>query len=519
MTADVGLAAAAGIVGGTFVSEDLALISALGLARQELLSWPLALGASLAGIYVGDLFLFYAGKSGGKWVSPTFLPRSLACFVGDHRNGGWAVFLARFLPGARVITYVSAGAAGMSTLRFAWITGVAVSVWVLAIALLGRAIPAPWIAAGLGVALLAGWISRPNPRQRARLAFYRLLRHRHFEFWPMGLFYFPVVIYGILLAVRHRSVRAPMDANPGIPNGGILGESKAFILERLPVQLDARLRFTAIDLRAEDSVGSRRAVLDWMSGAGLSFPIILKPDIGQRGAGVSLIRNDEGLARYVTGRGFRVIAQEYCPFTEEVGVNYRRFPGQATGRITGVTRKRFPFITGDGVKSATELVLDDPRARYMAAVYLDRHDSVRDRVLAVGERLKLVESGNHCQGAIFEDGRSLITPELEAALDRIAREIPELYTGRFDLRFQDEGALGSGRGFKIIECNAGSGEATHIYDARTSLWNAYRTLFSQLRDLFLIGVANQRRGVFAKTGLLRSALHFRRVSRQYPPTT
>ena len=51
----------------------------------------------------------------------------------------------------------------------------------------------------------------------------------------------------------------------------------------------------------------------------------------------------------------------------------------------------------------------------MAATYLKRHDAIRGKILAAGERLKLVEAGNHCQGCIFRDGMHLWSEALEDA--------------------------------------------------------------------------------------------------------
>ena len=46
----------------------------------------------------------------------------------------------------------------------------------------------------------------------------------------------------------------------------------------------------------------------------------------------------------------------------------------------------------------------------------------------------------------------------------------------------------------MLELNGVSAEATHIYDPKTSLFAAYRTLFTQWRLAFAIGAANRARG-------------------------
>jgi hypothetical protein len=89
----------------------------------------------------------------------------------------------------------------------------------------------------------------------------------------------------------------------------------------------------------------------------------------------------------------------------------------------------------------------------------------------------------------------LVTPELEQTVDAIARRVPGFYIGRFDIRYHDEASLKAGRGLMIVELNGASAEATSIYDAKNSVWQAYRTLFMQWRLVFEIGAANRRLGV------------------------
>jgi membrane protein DedA with SNARE-associated domain len=481
-----------GIAVGSFVSEDLALISAVALVQTGVL--PLLVGflAAAGGIFVGDLLLFYAGRYGLKRV---LSKKSNQRFDAFGRSGWsrFAVFFARFIPGARFPTYVGAGLARMPGLEFAAITGIAVVLWTGLGFWIGKFVPGAWIEAHLstivaGLVVLFVVITIASKRLRSKISFllqlyfYRVLRFRYFEFWPMWLFYPPVVLYGVGLAIRYRTIRAPIDANPGVKNGGVLGESKSGILSSLGDALPESLKYGVVS----DAV----TTLAWMQKVKLSFPIVLKPDVGQRGSGVLLVRGESQLKEYfetVSSEGV-FIAQEFCAFPNEIGVNYVRYPEQTRGTIVGITRKKFPCIVGDGVHTLSELIFRDARARYIAGTYLKRFPDAQSRVLAQGERLPLVESGNHCQGAIFEDGAELWSAQLEARIDEIVRQVPGVYTGRFDLRFSEVQELKAGKGFKIIELNVGAGEATQIYDANKTLCEAYGILFQQLRDLFRIGI-------------------------------
>jgi len=117
-----------------------------------------------------------------------------------------------------------------------------------------------------------------------------------------------------------------------------------------------------------------------------------------------------------------------------------------------------------------------------------------NEVLAAGETLKLVETGNHAQGCIFRDGMHLHTDALERAMDEISRSLPGFFVGRYDIRYENEEDFKQGRNFQIVELNGATSEATSIYDPRNSLFSAYRTLFRQWRLVFAIGARNRANG-------------------------
>src|SRR6202012_1297524 len=111
----------------------------------------------------------------------------------------------------------------------------------------------------------------------------------------------------------------------------------------------------------------------------------------------------------------------------------------------------------------------------------------------------LVFVGNHCKGSIFYDGADLVTAELTEAIDRLAKSMPDFFFGRIDVRFASPTLLRRGQGFRVIEVNGVGSEATHIWDPRTKLLDAWRTQFLHYGSAFRIGAANRRRG-FACSG-------------------
>jgi hypothetical protein len=288
--------------------------------------------------------------------------------------------------------------------------------------------------------------------------------------------------------------------------------------------------FVAIDrpTLAQQAVGGTslddelQAALVRVHDAGLALPLVAKPDLGCRGAGVKLLRSSDDLRAYLGAfpLGARLILQRYVAVEGEAGVFYCRRPGQASGRIVSITLKYFPYVYGDGRRTLRELILADPRAGRVPHLYLQRHAARLDSVPAAGTPIRLAFAGSHSRGAIFRDGSHLVTPAMEERFEAIARRLPEFHFGRFDVRFADFAQLQRGEGFTIVEVNGAGAESTHIWDRKTSLWKAWRDLMRQYRWLFEIGRANKERG-FAPLTFAQFRAAYRRekaLTPLYPPT-
>jgi hypothetical protein len=351
-------------------------------------------------------------------------------------------------------------------------------------------------------------------RSRRRLVG-RWRRWFRWEFWPLYVFYPPVVVYIAYLGIKFRSWTLFTAANPAIPAGGFVGESKHQILDHLK---DAGRWLPCSTLLACGAPRERAAEAEeFMRQHGLQFPVVLKPDAGQRGSGVAIVRSAEQLCEYLTRSSFPAILQEYVP-GEEYGIFYYRYPDSERGRVFSVTEKKMPVLLGDGKCTLEELILADDRAVCMSDFYLRKNLDRTHRVLATGESVQLVEIGTHCRGAIFLDGGETITPALEEVIDQIAKRFDGFFFGRFDIRVPSRQDFMAGRNIKIIELNGVTSEATHIYDPKLSLFEAYRVLFRQWRIAFEIGHLNRGRGIRpASVGeLLDAARRYSHLSQSYP---
>ena len=500
------------LAGSTLVSEDLTCMAAGVMVAQGRVGFLLAASACLVGIYGGDLLLFLLGRVLGR---PALKRAPLKWFLRDSdvalssawfANQGFKVIVAsRFLPGARLPTYFAAGLLHTNFWKFAVYFFLAAAAWTPALvglsAGLGGGVMYSSLLHGRGLALKLGMtgfvvyltmrlllsISSHRGRRLLVSSWRRLTR---WEFWPPWVFYAPVVYCIVRLALEHRSLTLFTAVNPAMPASGFIGESKSEILQGLSGAGDCVARYSVIEASGGLTVRFSKAKA-FMAQNGLSYPVVLKPDAGQRGSGVAILRSDLELEDSLRDSGVESIIQEYVPGAE-FGVFYYRYPNASHGQILSITEKRFPSVTGNGKSSLERLILDDPRAVCMAQFYLNHLKSRLWEVPEPGKSVQLVELGTHCRGAVFLDGSWVKTDALEAAIDRISKTYDGFYFGRYDIRTPCVEDFKEGRNFKIVELNGVTSEATHIYDPKNSLWNAYKVLFEQWRIAFEIGAHNSR---------------------------
>jgi membrane protein DedA with SNARE-associated domain len=499
----------------TLVSEDGAAIGAALLSAVGLLEWRGSFCGIFLGIWFGDVALYAVARRWGRpllaqpWVARRIPPARLAASERWFaRVGGWALIACRVAPGTRLPTYLAAGLLRMPFATFLAITGAAAFAWSAAVFSLSftlgtaveRFLPtARKAAVVIPLAIIAIWLLIAGLRRLAdRKARWRFMgwvgRWRHWEFWPAWLFYAPVALYYAWLALRFRGCTLPTAANPGMTHGGMVGESKFDTLREL-MATSPEVTASAFRIEAGPAVKPRvEQLLAAMDASGLMFPLVLKPDLGQRGLGIKVVRSAAEAAAYFASMAHAVVAQRYVAGPFEAGIFYVRMPGEAQGRILAITEKIFPRLVGDGKHTVEELIWRDRRARCMARRYLHRLNARRAEVLPAGETLRLVEAGNHAQGCIFRDGADWWSRQLELAMDEISRRLTGFHFGRYDVRFSCLEEFRAGRGFQILELNGAASEVTGIYDSRNTLVTAYRTLFRQWRIAHEIGAANRARG-------------------------
>lgn len=315
-----------------------------------------------------------------------------------------------------------------------------------------------------------------------------LTRLTRWEYYPWWLANIPVYGFCAWFALRARHLFFFSNVNPAIPLAGAMGESKWEILQLLPPEIVPKGILVAPHEGFE-------AVIQKLGKAGISFPLIAKPDVGERGFLVKKIENEGALQQHLARWPARFILQEFLDLPVEASVLYHVFPGeQGAFRITSVCLKEFLRVRGDGVSSIRELMAQHARSAFQLPRFEQDFPQVLEKIPTAGDSVLLEPIGNHSRGTKFLNGNYLIDKEMTEAFAPICRQIKGVHYARFDVKSESVEALRQGR-FKIMELNGVLGEPAHIYDPAHGMFRAYRDLWLHWKILFRLHQAQSKLGV------------------------
>ena len=135
----------------------------------------------------------------------------------------------------------------------------------------------------------------------------------HWEHWPTPLIYLPVFIYYSWLSIKSCDFFFFTAANPGMEMGGLYNTSKFRQLHYLPKRLIPKtIIFDPFSTLEEISKSLRINQL--------TFPLVCKPDRGERGKGVALINDLNELETYLVSCTTEFLVQEFIDYPLEAGV-------------------------------------------------------------------------------------------------------------------------------------------------------------------------------------------------------
>lgn len=326
------------------------------------------------------------------------------------------------------------------------------------------------------------------------------------EYWPIWLVYFPVSFYYIYLALKARSFFFFSASNPSIETGGMFFESKWSIFKLIPKEYYP----STVLVNKEDDVAVISAK---MKAAGIGFPVIAKPDRGERGWCVRKIASANELACYKKAMKVDFLIQAYVHYPLEFSIFYFRNPNSEKGSLTSVTLKKLLTVTGDGYSTIEELIKRNNRS-FLQYYKLKQNKQIDfNRILEWGEQEVLVPYGNHVLGAMFVDYNHIIDEALIDTFDHISKQIDGFYFGRFDLRCTSIEDLKMGKNIAILELNGAGAEPSHIYDPCFSFFKAQKVIASHYLMMYQAAFINRQAGVPFMS--FKSFKNTRKLEREY----
>lgn len=307
------------------------------------------------------------------------------------------------------------------------------------------------------------------------------------EYLPASIANIPIYGFYTWFALRARHFAFFSNVNPSIPLGGAAGESKWDILQLLPKAILPKAVFVPARTPFEQIEALRTT-------AGLDFPLIAKPDKGERGFLVQKIADAEALRHHLTRYPVDFILQEFLSLPLECSVMYHLHPRTGHFDLHSVCIKEFLSVTGDGLATVRQLMAAQTRAAFQLARFEREKAALMDSVPPKGEVLLLEPIGNHARGTKFINGNHLIDERLKRAFEPICRNIPGVHFGRFDLKCASLEALYRGE-FKAMELNGVFSDPAHVFDPTYGALRAYRDYYRQWRLLYELSLEQSQKGI------------------------
>lgn len=323
-------------------------------------------------------------------------------------------------------------------------------------------------------------------------SFYRLKkilnRITNWEAWPFKLLYAPIAPMWVLYMIRSGSVWFFTPSNPKITFGGLDGEPKKEMYDLLPKELYP----ATFNVLPTDDIAILKQRLHEF---GITYPFIVKPEIGGQGILFRKIDDEESLRHYHSLVPVEYMVQQMVKYPMEVSVFYIRHPKDEKGMVTGFLHKIPLHVTGDGEKALSELVSAHPKASKRVDELKGKHHKNWSNVIPAGEKYILSYAANHNRGAHFVDLKEHIDDNLAAVFDKISHRIDDFFYGRYDIMCQSIEDLKAGKNFSILEYNGCGAEPNHFYDTGYTLIGAYREILKHWKALYRICNYNRSRGI------------------------
>lgn len=311
---------------------------------------------------------------------------------------------------------------------------------------------------------------------------------KNWEQWPFKILYAPIAPVWVWYIIRSRSIWFFTPSNPKLTFGGMEGEPKKEMHDLLPPQLCP----VFFNVKPSESFS---LILENVKEKNISFPLIVKPEVGGQGILFRKINNEEQLKNFHEHMPVEYFVQEFINYQVEVSLFYYRYPSEPKGVITGFLQKIPLQVTGDGVHTLEELIMMNSKSGKRIDELRLKHAPHFDKVLKKGDKYMLSYAANHNRGARFIDLKNEIDERLLNILDAISHSGNDFFYGRYDIMCNSIEELKEGKNFVILEYNGCGAEPNHFYDTGYTLINAWQEILKHWKILYKISRYNYKNGV------------------------
>lgn len=311
------------------------------------------------------------------------------------------------------------------------------------------------------------------------------IRLFNYEYWPMWAFYFPLFFIFVYKGLKNRNLFFFTNVNKNLDEfGGLFFDSKRVIDKKIP------LEYRADHVLVEKGQHFGHEELKF------SFPIIIKPDQGERGRGVIKINFQEELSAY-----FNLPAQEdlliqpYIDWENEYGVFMAINPVNLKYEILSLTQKKYFSVTGDGKLNIEELIRQSNRGLVFYDEIITRCKLDLSQIPENGKTIVLHTQGNHSKGTEFIDISHKISSSMTRSFGNFLKGLDGFEYGRLDIKCKSFDDLENFNHLKVIEFNGLAAEPISIYDSKIGYFNSLGIFLKHWKRLEEISKFNKNRHI------------------------
>ncbi len=223
---------------------------------------------------------------------------------------------------------------------------------------------------------------------------------------------------------------------------------------------------------------SRSAVDIFIKNNNLSFPLIIKPNVGVKGFKVTKVNDAQGIDSFFAENDMvdrEWLIQEFLNQEKEYSVLFYRYPKAKKHGVSSFVEKEYPFVIGDG-KKTLKVLLHEYRNPYLLRTdVVKRLERKLDSIPKKSEEVILDFIGNYSRGAKFYSRMNFVDQEMAKNLNSMFQNAKGLNFFRVDFKANSIDDFLNGD-YKILEVNGMKSEPLHIYDPKSSFWNNVKIL-------------------------------------------